>query len=129
MPQFTTLSINDGSATPVSVAFAPELLSSEQTVLVDRREAGRDLQPSIEQTFSRATAARPTFKVGSNVLVPVVRVVNGVSVTKRPIRIRVLADIPTEATLQERKHAHAFAANILNAAIVKAGYVDLDPLY
>lgn len=129
MPQFTTFTINDGSATPVAVTFLPELLSSLQTVLVDRREASRDLQPSIEQTFDRASAQRPTFKVGTNVLVPVVRLVNGVTTTKRPVRIRVAADIPQEATAAERANAFAFAVNALNHAFVKAGYVNLDPAY
>lgn len=130
MPQFSgTFTINDGSATPVAVAFSPELLSSAQTVLVDRREASRDLQPSIEQVFDRATAARPTYKVGTNVLLPIVRTVNGVVVAKRPIRIRVLADLPTEATAQERAHAFAFAVNAAQHAMIKAGYTALDPLY
>lgn len=130
MPQFVApLTINDGTATPVAVTFSPELLGSAQSVLVDRREASRDLQPSIEQTFDRASANRPTYKVGTNVLHPVIRTVSGEVVTKRPIRIRVIADIPTEATQQERAHAFAFAVNALNHASIKAGYVSLDPLY
>lgn len=130
MPQFTTpLTINDGSATPVAVSFNPEQLSSSLTVLVDRREASRDFQPSIEQTFDRASAQRQTFKVGTNVLVPVVRVVGGITTPRRPIRIKILADIPQEATAQERKHAFAFAKNALGHSYVQAGYTDLDPLY
>ena len=130
MPQFAApFSINDGAATPVAVVYSPELLSSAQTILVDRREASRDLQPSIEQTFDRASANRPTFKVGTNVLYPVIRLVSGVTVTKRPIRIRVIADIPNEATQQERAHAFAAAINCVQHASIKAGYVSLDPLY
>lgn len=130
MPQFTTpLSINDGSATPVAVSFAPETLSSALTVLVDRREASRDLQPSIEQSFDRASAQRPSFKVGTSVLLPIARTVNGVIVAKRPIRIKITADLPTDATEQERKHAYAFALNAAANAVIRAGYEKLDPLY
>lgn len=131
MPQFVSpLTINDGtSPTPVAVQFNPELLSSALTVFVDRREASRDLQPSIEQTFDRANSNRPTYKVGTNCLMPVVRTVNGVVMTKRPIRIRIIADIPVEATALERAHAFAFAMNAAQSAPIKAGYVSLDPLY
>lgn len=130
MPQFTSpLTINDGSATPVAVQFSPELLSSSQTILVDRREASRDLQPSIEQTYDRANSSRPSTKVGTNVIVPTVRTVNGVVVTKRPVRVRISADFPVEATAGERANAFAFAMNAAQNALIKAGYVSLDPLY
>lgn len=130
MPQFTgPISINDGTATPVAVAYSPEQLSSSETVLVDRREASRDLQPSLTIKFDRASASRKTYKVSRQVAYPIASVVNGVTVVTDVARANVEYIVPVTMTLQQRKHLRALVANAEDIASFKAGVEDLDPLY
>lgn len=130
MPQFTgAISINDGSATPVAVSYSPELLSSSNTVLVDRREASRDMQPSLTVTFERPTANRKTYKVKRQVAYPIKQTVNGVEVITDIARANVEYVLPQSATAQVRKHLRALVANTEDVAIFKAAVEDLDPMY
>lgn len=130
MPQFTgAISINDGTATPVAVSYSPELLSSSSTVLVDRREASRDMQPSITLSFDRPTSNRKTYKVKRSVAYPIWSVVNGVNVVSDIARANVEYVIPQTATQQVRKHLRALVANAEDITIFKAAIEDLDPLY
>lgn len=129
MPQFSNISINDGSATPVAVVFAPERLSTAETTLVDRREASRDLQPSINISFSPASANRETYKVTHDLALPLIRTENGVPMARNIARAKVIFTIPKSATAQERKNLRAFVTNLESNALVKAGVEDLDPVY
>lgn len=128
MPQFTgPLSILDGAAAAVS--YSPELLSSSQTVLVDRREASRDMQPSMSVSFDRPTANRKTYKVKRVYAYPIKQTINGVEVVTDIARATVEYIIPQSATLTIRKNLRALVANVEDNALVKAGVEDLDPLY
>lgn len=130
MPQFTgAVAINDGSATPVAVSYAPELLSSTQTVLVDRRPVAREQQPSITLGFDRATSTRKTFKVKRAVAYPIVQVIGGVEIVTDIARANIEYIIPTSMTAQARKHLRALVANSEDIVIFRAGVEDLDPLY
>lgn len=130
MPQFTSFAINDGSATPVAVTFSPELLSSTQTVLVDRRKAARDQQPSITYAFDRPVPARPnTFKVNGKLAYPIVQTVSGVETVTDIARGEFLFVLPTSMQLTDRKHLRAFLRNAVDQALIKAGIEDLDPMY
>ena len=130
MPQFTgAITINDGSATPVAVSYAPEMLSSAQSVLVDRREASRDMQPSITITFDPPSATRKTYKVKHAVAYPIKQTVNGVEVVTDTARANVEFVIPQSASLQLRKHLRALVANLEDITILKSAIEDLDPLY
>lgn len=130
MPQFIApFSVNDGSATPVAVVYGPERLSSGETMLVDRREASRDLQPSILIGFSPASATRATYKVTHDIAYPMVRVEGGVAKVQDIARAKVVYTLPKNATAQERKHIRAMVANLQSNVLAKAGIEDLDPLY
>lgn len=130
MPQFTSFTINDGSATPVAVTFSPELLSSAQTVLVDRRKAVRDQQPTLVYDFARPVPSRPsTFKVNGKIAYPIVSVVNSVEVVSDVARGEFGFIIPTSMVYADRKHLRAFVRNAIDQAFIKAGIEDLDPLY
>lgn len=130
MPQFTgAITINDGSATPVAVSYSPELLSSGNTVLVDRREATRELQPSVTILFERPTPNRKTFKVKHSFALPIKQVINGVEVITDVARANVEYVLPQSASAQVRKHLRALVANTEGVAIFRAGVEDLDPLY
>lgn len=129
MPQFSTLAIKDGSATPVDVAYSVEKLSSEQTVLVDRRQASRDMQPSVTIGFDRASPNRRTFKVKHSVAYPLVRTIAGVTTSNDVARATVEYTVPSSMTADERAHLQALVANLEDAIVIKAGIKDLDPLY
>jgi hypothetical protein len=129
MPQFTTLSINDGSATPVAVAFQVEKLSTEQTILVDRREASRDLQPTLAIIYDRPTPTRKTTKIRHSIAYPLKHTVNGVVMTSDTARVNVEFILPQTMTASDRKNLHAFIVNAEQSALIKAGVLDLDPLY
>lgn len=130
MPQFVSpLSINDGSATPVAIVYSVEKLSSELTVLVDRRKASRETQPTVTIAFDRASANRKTFKVKHSVAFPIVRTVNGVDLVSDVARANVEYILPQSMTAQERKDLNALIANSQAHAMLKAGVLDLDPLY
>lgn len=130
MAQFTgALVIKDGASTPIDVSYFPEQLSSSETILVDRRSATRDSQPSLTIRFDRANGNRKTFKVTHDVAYPLVRQVNGVDMVSDVIRAKVVYTIPANATAAERKHIRALVANAQNNVSIKAGIEDLDPLY
>lgn len=129
MPQFANFTVKDGSATPADVSYFPEKLSSSETVLVDRREVSRDLQPSIEISYDPASSRRKTFKVQHDFAYPLVRVSAGVAVSSDIARARVVYTLPASMTQAERKHLHALVQNTQANVLAKAGIVDLDPLY
>lgn len=131
MPQFTSpLTINDGSATPVAVSYSVEKLSSEHSVLVDRRKASRELQPTLTITFDRATAARKTYKVKHNIAMPIVRAdANGVDRVVDIARANVEYVIPPSMTAQERKDLRALTSNAQSQVSLKEAVDSLDPLY
>lgn len=130
MPQFTSpLSINDGSATPVAVQYGVEKLSSDLSILVDRRLASRETQPTLTVVFDRATPTRKTFKVKHSVAYPIVRIVNGVDLVVDIARANVDYTLPPSMSVQEKKHLNALVANMEANATLKAAVVDFDPLY
>jgi hypothetical protein len=131
MPQFVAngFSVNDGSTTPVAVTYAPELLSSARTVLVDRRLMTREQQPSIVYTFDPSKPTRKTYKVLASVAIPIVQVINSVETVTGTLRANAEFIIPENASGQMRKHLRAAMANALDHAYIRAGVEDLDPLY
>lgn len=125
MPQFTTFTVKDGSATPVDVTYSPEALAIENTVLVDRRLAVRSEQPFLKSSFSAPTATRPTFKLRRFYSTPIVR--DGVIVGV--LRTEVTQTVPTTASQSERKHHSAFVSNSENHSQVKGQLIDLETWY
>lgn len=128
MPQFTgPISIQDGAAAAVS--YSPEQLSSTSTVLVDRREATRELQPSLTISFDRPTNTRQTYRIRHSAAIPIKQTVNGIDVVAGVARANVEYIIPANASNTVRKNLRALLANAEDAASLKAGIEDLDPLY
>lgn len=130
MPAFgSNITVNDGTATPVAVAYTPEKVSTEQTVVVDRRLASRDLQPYTIIEFIRPAAGGKTQKVRHRFAYPIVRDVGGTDVATDIARATVEYTLPTSMSEQERKHLHALVANLQDNTTVKAGVIDLDPIW
>lgn len=129
MGQAAAVVINDGTATPVAVTFAPEKVTPSDTVLVDRRKTARTLQPSIRVSFSPASAKRKTHRMTIGLDYPWEGVIDGVAAPVGVARVDCNVTVPDGLPLQDRKHVHAFIANALDNALLKGVVVDLDPLY
>lgn len=128
--QASSITVNDGSATPVAITFTPEEVSPSRTVYVDRRKTARSLQPSIIVGYSPASAARKTAKPTFGVVYPIEGIVNGVAA---PVDVARFENgkftIPENMSLQDRKHLFAFVTNGMQVTQIKAVCVDLEPLY
>lgn len=130
MTQVTApLTINNGAATPVAVAFSPERIAPELSTFVDRSSGVSALYPRISVKFSPAAGNRPTNRVDVDIDYPKASVVNGVSNVASVGRFRSYCVIPDNFDLTDRANMQAFAQNVLANAVVKAVIKDLDPMY
>jgi hypothetical protein len=130
MGQAAAIVINDGATTPVAVTFSPEKVTPESSVFVDRRKTSRSLQPSLEIGLSPATSKRKTYRISYGLTYPLEGLVNGIAAPVDVARASGLSVIVPESMSQtDRKHFHAFFVNALSAALFKALFTDLDPIY
>lgn len=107
-----TLSINDGSATPVAVTFSLENKIAGGALYVDRRLASRELNPELVVTSKAPTPKARAYTGDRAVKIPLVRTINGVDTVvgyNKKFSTYVLDKASTE---QERKHLFAFGNNL-----------------
>lgn len=130
MPTVTSLSLNDGTATPVIRLFAgraigPAFSKFEYVKYPDLR-AGN---PTIEVTWSDSSAARKTVKQSVKVTVPMVRLINGVNtVIGACLYSNGSFTLPDDATAQEAADIASFVANLLGNPFIQAGIKSREPL-
>jgi hypothetical protein len=130
MSQITgPLSINNGAATPVAKSFAPERVAPDNSVFTERSAAVSAGFTKLAVRYSPASAKRNTNRVDVDVDLPVLSTVNGVSTVAYVGRFKGYFVVPDVMTAAERADLHAFVANGLNHATVKAVVKDLDPMY
>lgn len=130
MSQITgPLSINDGQATPVAKSFAPERVSPGDSIFTERSAAVSAGFYKLGIGFSAASSRRPTNRVDISLDLPVLATVNGVSTVAYVGRFKGYFVLPDTMTAAERADLHAFVANALDNASVKAVVKDLDPMY
>lgn len=128
MPQFTgAISIKDHAG--VDVSFVPELLSSAETVLVDRRKAVRDQQPTITLSFSRPSQARKTFKVKHSFAIPIVETIGGTELVTDIARANVEYILPLKSNESVRRTLNAWVTWLQVDPLVQPAVANLDPLY
>jgi hypothetical protein len=123
------LAINDGAATPVAKSFAPERVAPEGSVFTERSAAVSAGFTKLGIGFSAASAKRPTNRIDVSLDYPVLSTVNGVSTVAYKGLFRGYFVCPDTMTAAERANLHAFVANGLAHASIKAVVKDLDPLY
>jgi hypothetical protein len=123
------LSINNGAATPVAKSFAPERVAPDNSVFTERSAAVSVGFYKLGIVFSAASAKRPTNRVDMSLDLPVLNTVNGISTVAYVGRFKGYFVIPDTMTALERADLHAFVANALDNAMVKAVVKDLDPMY
>lgn len=130
MPNFTSLSINDGATTPVAVTYTPEAISTAKSVFVDKRLAPRAQEPQIVVDFSAASATRPdSYKVRRLYTTPIVKTENGADVIKGYHKTEVIHTLSVAGDQQSRKHHHAMVANGENTALFKSMSIDLEAIW
>lgn len=129
MPQAAAIVLADGQATPVNVTFSPERVSPDLSTFSDKSGGVaigfKRLTLSTLFTNSKRKVNRSRLAVD----LPVISVVNGVSVVAYTLRANVELILPDAATDANRKDLYAYLYNGLNHALVKPALRDLDPLY
>jgi hypothetical protein len=130
MSQITgALTINNGAATPVAKSFAPERVAPEASVFTERSAAASAGFTKLAIRFSAASSKRATNRIDVDLDYPVLATVNGVNSVAYVGRFRGYFVAPDVMTAAERADLHAFVANALNHATIKAVVKDLDPMY
>lgn len=130
MSQITgALTINNGAATPVAKSFAPERVAPEQSVFTERSAAVSAGFTKLGIRFSAANQRRNTNRVDVDLDLPILSTVNGVSQVAYVGRFKGYFVIPDVMTAAERADLHAYVANALDVAAVRAVVKDLDPMY
>lgn len=130
MSQITgPLTINDGAATPVARSFAPMRVAPEQSVFSEKTSGVAAGYVDLEVKFNPASSQRPTNRIDVALSFPVLSTVNGVSTVAYTGLFKGYFVVPDVMTAAERANLHAYVANALNHATVKAVVKDLDPMY
>lgn len=130
MGQAASITINDGTATPVAVTFHPEFVSPQRTVFVDRRKGVSALQPRISVGFDSSKPRRKTNHADFSVTYPLEGLVNGVAAVVDIARYeRGRFILPDGMGSDDRKHLSAFVRNGLANALIKNVFENLDPIY
>jgi hypothetical protein len=130
MSQITgALTINNGAATPVAKSFSPERVAPEQSVFTERSAAVSAGFHKLAVRFSAASSKRSTNRVDVDVDLPVLQTINGVNSVAYVVRFKGYFVIPDTMTATERADLHAYVANAMDVAAVKAVVKDLDPMY
>lgn len=130
MSNVQTLSINDGSATPVAVDFKPLDEENGFILFADQREDVSEFWPILKVKFERASNARATHRAEIQFHYPLKRTVDSVDVavdTARFVNGRFI--IPNTMTSAEQAHFHAFVSNALDEPLIAAYVVDLEPMF
>lgn len=130
MPNFTSLTINDGSATPAAVNYTPEAISTAKSVFVDKRLAPRAHEPQIVVDFSAASASRPdSYKIRRLYTTPIVVPVGGSDTIVGYHKTEIVHTISVRGDTQSRKHHIAMVSNGESTALFKTMSIDLEGLW
>lgn len=129
MPQAAAIVLADGQATPVNVTFSPERVSPDLSTFSDKSGGVaigfKRLTLSTLFTNSKRKVNRSRLAID----LPVISVVNGVSVVAYTLRANVEIILPDASTDADRKNLYAFLYNGLNHSLIKPALRDMDPLF
>lgn len=126
MPSFSSLTINDGQATPVAHTFAPGTLVGTEAKYIDRSTGITVGFPVITANVSLPSKQSKMTKVRLKVVAPVLEVVNSSTysgITPAPTRAYDMTFdgtffLPERSSLAQRKDILAYAKNLLANALV-----------
>lgn len=126
----TSVTINDGSTTPVAITFTPISSDSGTVVFADKRKSAKAFWPKMTVSFDGEKPSRRTDHVLYEWEYPMTKVVDGVEVvydTARFTRGRFV--LPSGMPESDRNHFRAFVANGLDVPQVRNMVEDLDPMF
>lgn len=130
MPQFSTFTINDGSATPVAITYSLANMVNGDIKLMDRRLTVPSFHPAILSSFSAPSKARPkSTKIARDFSLPHIRALNSVDTVVGTSRAVVTYYIDVNATAQEIKHLEAMVQNTGTQAKMVLQLRDLEPFF
>lgn len=129
MPSATTISLNDGQATPVSHDFDPVSITPGNSLLVNRDASTSAGQMQLIVGLSPANSNRRTNRVTIRFNMPVEHTVDSVVKVAHTARFSADVVIPDEMNQASRDDLAAFIKNALSDTVVNAIISDLDPLY
>lgn len=126
MPSFSSLTINDGQATPVAHTFAPGTLVGTEAKYIDRSTGITVGFPVITANVSLPSKQSKMTKVRLKVVAPILEVVNSSTysgITPAPTRAYDMTFdgtffLPERSSLAQRKDILAYAKNLLANALV-----------
>lgn len=107
-----TLTINDGTATPVAVVYSLENKIAGGALYVDRRLASRELNPELSVSSKAPSPKARAYSHERSVKIPIVRVINGVDTVVGYNKKFTTYVIDKASTEQERKHLFAAGNNL-----------------
>lgn len=126
----SSITINDGSATPVAVTYTPIAANNGAVTFADKRKSAKAFWPKLTATFNPESPKRASDHVGFEVEYPLTQTVNGVEVvyaTAWYSRGRYV--LPSGMTQQDRKHICALVRNGMDVTQLVAMVNDLDPMF
>lgn len=129
MPIATTITLNDGQATPVAHDFDPRRRDPEGSVFVNGDSATSAGAMSLVIGLSSASANRRTDKGTVRFAMPVEDTVDGITSVRGIARHRGENVLPDDLTTQERADFYAYVSNLYASAAVSALLKDLNPQY
>lgn len=130
MGQNAALTLNNGAASPVATTFNIEQAGypNGQFSWAQMASGIFNQMPRVKLKMSPASAQRPTIRHDYEVVVPTVRLVNGVTTTVGNSRVITQVVIDPQTTEAERADLHAFATNGMNNSLVKNQIVKFDAI-
>lgn len=127
----TSITVNDGSATPVAITFTPiEVKDGSTVVFADKRKTARAFWPKLSVTLDPEKPSRASDHVEMSCVYPLTQVVDGVEVvyaTARYERGRFI--LPSGMPQADRKHLCAFVRNFMDVQSVQDQVNNLDPYF
>jgi hypothetical protein len=132
MPSASTISLNDGQATPVAHVFSPKVqVTPGSTILTnsdDNTTSAGDLR--LHLGFSSANSKRKTNRVKYEFAYPVEATdADGITRVAYTGRFSIDVVIPEEMTQAERDDLAAYLKNAMSDSVLQGYVSDLDPMY
>lgn len=125
-----SITINDGTATPVAVVFTPIAANGGSVTFADKRKAAKTFWPKLTVSFDGETKQRRTDHVDVSFEYPMTQTVDGVEVVYATARFeRGRFILPSGMPQADRKHIYAFVRNGLGVSVVQGLVNDLDPIF
>lgn len=129
MPAITTLTINDGKATPAAHAFSPGTTDGRKAKFVNRAGELLNGQERLEIEVVEPRSATGAHRVIGSMTLPIVETVAGVQVVTRTEKANFDFNFPQSGTIAERKDLVALVANLLANATIQGQIANVEPWY